>query len=212
MYKKVILASESPYKKNLLKRLRLTFDSLSPHVDESPLPAETGQGLASRLAKKKAEHIAQTQDNALIISSDQVPVVNDQILHKPGSKSAAKEQLLKIRGKAVFFYTAIYLWDKHNSKSTVDTTEVVFRSFSNQEINLYLDHEPAWDCAGAFKSEGLGISLCETIKTSDPTGLIGLPLIALVNFLREHGIQIPPPQEKRSGSNPKSPRQSSGKR
>ena len=189
--KSLILASSSRYRAESLGRLGLPFKQISPQIDESALPNEAGKELAQHLAVHKARIVAQTNPDATIIGSDQVACLQDQVLGKPGSIVKARQQLKACQGKTVHFYTAVAVIDKGQVHSYVDTTEVVFRTLDDEVIAQYLDREPAIDCAGSFKVEGLGISLFSAVRTDDPTALIGLPLIGLCRLLRQFDWSVP---------------------
>ncbi|OXY82592.1 Maf family protein [Oceanimonas doudoroffii] len=189
----LILASSSPYRRALLTRLGLTFDCHSPDIDESPLPGERGDALALRLARQKAAAVAAHYQHGLVIGSDQVCVNGDKLLGKPGTIEKAREQLLAAAGKRVSFYTGLCLHDigSGQSRALVEPFHVHFRPLTAAQIDRYLEQEPALDCAGAFKCEGLGISLFERMDGRDPNSLVGLPLIALVDALAEFGVEVP---------------------
>jgi septum formation protein len=189
---RLILASTSIYRRELLARLRLPFETARPEVDESPLPGESPQALAERLAVAKAGVIAQREPAAFVIGSDQVAELDGRPLGKPGTRDGAFAQLGAMSGRAVQFRTAVCV--RHADQAprlTIDTTTVRFRALSFVEIERYVDAEQPLDCAGSFKSEGLGITLFDAIETADPTALIGLPLIATARLLREAGFVLP---------------------
>lgn len=188
----LILATQSPYKKALLDRLQLSFTTLAPHIDESLLEGEAPETYVQRLAREKAEKIAQMHPDAVVIGCDQAPVCEGRILSKPGSAPNAKKQLEFLSGKTVIFYTAISVIHKKNctNLSALTPFEVRFRKLTGHQIQAYIDREPAFDCAGSFKSEGLGITLCESLRGEDPTALVGLPLITTINLLKEAGIDV----------------------
>ncbi|HEX7914203.1 Maf family protein [Rudaea sp.] len=191
----LVLASTSAYRRELLARLGVPFRQQSPQVDEAALPGEAPAVLAARLATAKASAVAATNPNALVIGSDQVADCAGSILGKPGDLARARQQLRASSANRVVFHTAICLIDTHSAPTrefhAIDTTTVVFRSLSDAEIERYLVHERPFDCAGSFKSEGLGITLFERVESQDPTALIGLPLIALCRLLREAGVDLP---------------------
>lgn len=189
----IILASSSVYRQQLLHKLHLDFSCHSPEIDESARPDETAEALVLRLAEQKAQAVAAHFPNGLIIGSDQVCVNQGVILGKPGTLANAKTQLLAASGQTLTFYTGLAVYDaKHRQmRSTVETFAVVFRSLTEAQVDRYLALEPALDCAGAFKCEGLGISLFERMEGRDPNALIGLPLIALIELLSEFGVHIP---------------------
>ena len=189
---RLILASTSTYRRELLARLRLPFDVARPEVDERPLPGETPTYLAERLAIAKARVIAEREPRAFVIGSDQVAELGEQPLGKPGSRDGAIAQLGAMSGREVRFRTAVCLQRQGDApRIAMDTTTVRFRSLPLAEIERYVDAEQPLDCAGSFKSEGLGIALFEAIDSSDPTALIGLPLIATARLLREAGFTLP---------------------
>ena len=188
----VILASTSPYRRQLLERLGLRFQTADPAVDETPIPGELPEALARRLAHAKAAAVARAYPQALIIGSDQVAVVAGEILGKPGGHEQAVRQLQRLSGRSVDFLTALCLLNSATRRvqhALVPAT-VVFRHLNDAQIDHYLSREPAYNCAGGFKSEGLGIGLLEKISSDDPTALIGLPLISLTSMLAQEGVQI----------------------
>lgn len=180
------LASSSRYRRELLGRLGHPFEWRAPDIDETSLPGESPKALASRLALAKAKTLAHDEPRALIIGSDQVCALGDDCLGKPTSPAAQAEMLARLSGRRVTFFTAVAvvgieagLWQQH-----VDETHCEFRPLSRAEIAAYVAAEPATDCAGGFKCEGLGISLLERMHSDDPTAIIGLPLIWLARSLR----------------------------
>lgn len=187
----LILASTSTYRANLLKRLGFPFETTAPAVDESRLPDEPFDGLAARLSQAKAKSIP--HPSALIIGSDQVAVVGERQLHKPGSVNDAMQQLEFIRGKTVDFYTGVALWNTATDRcqNEVIQYKATLRDLSNHEITAYVAADSPLDCAGAFKWERLGISLMVSLEGTDPTALEGLPLISLCNMLRNEGLALP---------------------
>jgi septum formation protein len=189
--KKLILASTSVYRRELLERLRIPFEIISPKVDEAPLPGESTLNLALRLAKAKAAIVAKDHPDAWVIGSDQVADLCGAALGKPGNFERAMAQLQLMRGATVTFHTALCLMHGAIETTLSIPTEVTFRKLSDEILEAYLHAEEPYDCAGSAKSEGLGISLLETIKSDDPTALIGLPLIALSGLLRDAGFVIP---------------------
>ena len=188
----LILASSSAYRRALLARLGLPFDCVTPDCNETPLENESAPALAARLALLKAKTVAKTHPEALIIGSDQVAAFNNSVLGKPGDHPNAVAQLSKLAGKTVYFYTALALLNAKTGvfHQTVETVEVKFKPLSPATIDAYLHAEKPYDCAGAFKSEGLGIILFEHIRSDDPTALIGLPLIKLCQFLEKEGVNL----------------------
>jgi septum formation protein len=189
--KKLILASTSVYRRELLERLRIPFSVVSPRVDETPLPNESTLDLALRLAKAKAAAVAMDHPDAWVIGSDQVADLCGAAIGKPGNFERAMAQLQLMRGATVTFHTALCLMRGDTESTLSIPTEVTFRKLSDEVLEAYLHAEEPYDCAGSAKSEGLGISLLETIKSDDPTALIGLPLIALSGLLRDAGFVIP---------------------
>jgi septum formation protein len=188
----LVLASTSPYRRELLERLGLPFETVSPNVDETALTYETPEQLVKRLAKLKAHAVAESFPDALIIGSDQVAVLDNQILGKPGNHETAVQQLNKTSGGKVLFLTGLCLLNNATGKTqtSVDKFSVVFRELSADQIENYLQREKPYDCAGSFKSEGLGISLFEKMEGDDPNTLIGLPLITLINMLSAEGVDV----------------------
>lgn len=187
----LILASTSRYRRELLERLRLPFHISRPEVDETPAPEETPPALAQRLARTKAAAISALQPEAWVIGSDQVAALDTQPLGKPGTRENALAQLGAMSGREIRFHTALCVVRGDACFEAMDTTTVRFRTLQADEIERYVDAEQPLDCAGSFKSEGLGISLFEGIDSQDPTALIGLPLIALSKMLREAGFALP---------------------
>lgn len=193
MSQTLILASTSPYRRELLDRLGLPFEVASPQTDESRILGEGPQAMALRLAEAKARAVASAHPDALIIGSDQVATVNGLIYGKPGSHERTAEQLRTLSGKTVNFYTGLCLYNARTGVVEVCgvPTLVTFRDLTEEEIERYLRREPAYDCAGSARSEGLGIALLSRIAGDDPSALIGLPLIALCTLLRNHGVALP---------------------
>jgi len=189
---RLLLASTSPYRRELLSRLRIPFDVARPEVDETPSPGELPLALAQRLAAAKAATIAMREGNAWVIGSDQVAELDGQPLGKPGGREQALAQLAAMSGSSVAFRTALCVMHRDLGRfDAVDTTVVRFRGLAGDEIARYVDAEQPFDCAGSFKSEGLGIALFEAIETTDPTALVGLPLIATAQLLRRAGFALP---------------------
>ena len=189
----LILGSTSPYRRELLQRLRLDFSVSAPDVDETPLPGEAPRDLAMRLALAKAHAVAVQNPGAVVIGSDQVADLNGQPLGKPGTHERATAQLRQMRGHSVIFQTAVAVVCPETGFEQVDLAPVVvrFRDLSDAEIERYLHAEQPYDCAGSAKSEGLGISLLDAIDSDDPTALIGLPLIRTCRMLRAAGLVLP---------------------
>jgi septum formation protein len=190
---RIVLASGSRYRAELLRRLLADFEQVAPGTDESPLPDEAPAARALRLATAKASAAASGCHDALVIGSDQVAELDGLILDKPGSAERARAQLAASSGREVHFHTALCLLDaRDGSQHThVDHTRAHFRTLQAVEIDRYIEREQPLDCAGSFKCEGLGISLFDSIDNRDPSALIGLPLIALARLLREAGIVLP---------------------
>lgn len=189
---KLILASTSPYRRDLLQRLRIPFDVAKPDVDETALPGEAPEALATRLARAKALAVASHAGDAWVLGSDQVADFDGRALGKPGSRGVAFDQLRAMRGRAVSFHTAVCLAHADGRQlAAQDLTTVHFRDCSDFEIERYVDAEQPFDCAGSFKSEGLGIALFDRIESRDPTALVGLPLIATCKLLRQAGFVLP---------------------
>ena len=188
---KLILASSSIYRRQLLERLQISFEVASPNIDESAFPQEKAKALSLRLAQTKALAIAKLNADAWVIGSDQVAECAGQIIGKPGTHEKALAQLKQMRGANVDFYTALCLMRGEVCMLTEVSTQVTFRNLPDAVLEAYLQIEKPYDCAGSAKSEGLGIILLEKIHSDDPTALIGLPLIALSQFLRAAGFQIP---------------------
>lgn len=192
---RVVLASTSRYRRELLARLLPDFAVDAPDVDETPIAGESPHDIAVRLASAKAQAVAARHRDAIVIGSDQVAELDGRALGKPGSVEAARDQLAASSGKTVLFHTALCVVDARDGsapvRSAIDSTQVVFRALDAPTIARYVDAEKPLDCAGSFKAEGLGIALFERIESSDPTALIGLPLIALARLLREAGLSLP---------------------
>lgn len=187
----LVLASTSPYRRELLARLQLPFDTVRPEVDEAALAGETPTALALRLAVAKAEAVAVLRPGARVIGSDQVADFDGAALGKPGGRDAAIAQLEAMSGSTVAFRTAVAVASGGSVASALDTTIVRFRHLGRAEIARYVDREQPFDCAGSFKSEGLGITLFESIESRDPTALVGLPLLETLRLLRASGLALP---------------------
>ncbi|MCG9596748.1 Maf-like protein [Vibrio sp. Isolate25] len=187
----LVLASTSPYRKQLLDKLSLPFVTASPRFDETPLSNEQPENLVKRLAIGKAES-CQTEQPSLIIGSDQVCIINGQIIGKPKNREKAIQQLTQQSGKAIQFFTGLAIHNTETEKTEVrvDTFTVQFRKLTHQQICNYVDKEQPFYCAGSFKSEGLGIALFERLEGKDPNTLIGLPLIDLVDMLETQGVSV----------------------
>lgn len=191
----LVLASTSSYRRELLARLSDHARCIAPRVDETPRPGEAPAVLAARLAVAKAQNVADSLGpGVVVIGSDQVADLDGRVFGKPGTDAAAIAQLRACSGHELVFHTAVCLIDTRDSRAhvhaAIDSTRVLFRQLTTQEIERYVEREQPLDCAGSFKAEGLGIGLFERIDSSDPTALIGLPLIALCRLLRECEIGV----------------------
>lgn len=188
----LILGSTSPYRRELLSRLRIPFDIAAPDVDESPLPQETPQQLACRLALSKAQAVATRHPASVVIGSDQVADLDGLALGKPGNYERALRQLQQMRGKTVIFQTAVAVVCQDTGFAQTDLAQVRvrFRDLTDAQIDAYLRAETPYDCAGSAKSEGLGIALLSAIDNDDPTALIGLPLIRTCRMIEAAGIPL----------------------
>lgn len=195
---KLVLASTSRYRRLLLERLGLPFEAIAPEVDETPEPGEPADVLVARLSKAKAQAVAGQLTDALVIGSDQLAVVDGEILGKPGTEGKARDQLARLSGREVTFLTGLCLTRASSvSDSAAGWTDfelietpVRFRQLTDEQIADYVAREQPLDCAGAFKSEGLGIALFERLGGDDPNALIGLPLIALCGMLERAGLPV----------------------
>jgi len=189
---RLILASGSPYRRDLLARIWRDFDILTPAIDESPDVGEKPGDLAPRLARMKATAVARLRMRATIIGSDQVAAIGSRILGKPGDAATAMQQLLACSGQTVQFFTAVCVLNmqEHFDEMHTDITTVHFRDLSTAEIAAYVKADKPLDCAGSFRAEGLGVALFESIENRDPTAIIGLPLIWLSGCLKRAGIPI----------------------
>lgn len=189
----LLLASSSPYRKELLARLGIPFETASPDIDETPLKSETAAQTSQRLAEAKARALIAHFPQYLIIGSDQVALLDGTQLGKPGSHERATLQLQQMRGRTIEFHTALCLLNAitGHTQTRVDITRVTMRNYSDAEIERYLRRETPYDCAGSAKTEGLGITLIASIENRDPTAIIGLPLIELVTMLKNEGISLP---------------------
>lgn len=188
----IVLASSSSYRRGLLDRFLNDYESVSPGIDESAYPTDNPDELASLLARKKAEAVVSKYRNALVIGADQIAVIDERVLGKPGDHQRAVEQLLAASGKAVRFLTAVCLLDpvtRHRYEH-IDVTTVRFRNFDRRLAESYLRLDQPYDCAGSFKIEGAGFVLFESVSTDDPTALIGLPMIWLSGRLQELGYLL----------------------
>lgn len=185
---RLILASSSVYRRNLLERLQTPFTCISPDVDESALANEAPHDTAHRLSIAKAQAVYQHNPNSIVIGSDQVAVCNEQAIGKPGSPEKAHEQLRFLSGKTVLFHTGVCLIGPTSTQTDIVTTTCRFRVLSEQEICTYLALDTPYDTAGSAKAESLGIALMEYMRSDDPTAIIGLPMITLSRMLRTIGI------------------------
>jgi septum formation protein len=188
----LILASSSPFRRELLTRLRHPFIVISPDIDESPRAGELPQETALRLAQEKARKVAETQPDSIVIGCDQVAMLDDMQLGKPGNHANAVRQLRAMRGRRVAFHSALCVYNAatQDMQATVIPYHVTFRALTDEEIENYLRLEEPYNCAGSAKSEGLGIALIAEMEGSDPNALIGLPLIALIDMLKHNGIHV----------------------
>jgi septum formation protein len=193
---RLILASSSTYRRQLLERLQLPFDVMVPAIIETALPGEAPETTALRLARAKAHAVAAQAPGSLVIGSDQVATLDGEQIGKPGNHASALAQLQKMRGRRVVFHTALCLWDGREA-TPADAVQlrnvqtfVTFRDLSDAELDAYLRIEQPYDCAGSAKNEGLGIAILEQIDSTDPTALTGLPLIALTDMLRQAGVRF----------------------
>ena len=191
---RLILASSSAYRRELLGRLGLSFEAIAPHLDETPLPGEAPQETALRLAREKAAAVAALHPGALVIGSDQVATLDGLQIGKPGDHARALAQLQLMRGRQVVFHTALCLWDGRvadpGQAAQLENVQVFvsFRDLPDAELDAYLRIEQPYDCAGSAKSEALGIALLRSLESDDPTALVGLPLIRTCELLRRAGL------------------------
>ncbi|MEN8174271.1 MAG: nucleoside triphosphate pyrophosphatase [Pseudomonadota bacterium] len=190
--RRLVLASTSPFRRELLGRLGLPFEVAAPNVDERRQEGESPQQMVTRLAELKARAVADRFTDGVIVGSDQVACIGDAILGKPRTRDKAIEQLQRVSGKAVTFYTGLCVLDVPSGRSHVlcEPFRVQFRPLETETITAYLDREEPYNCAGSFKSEGLGVALFERLEGDDPNALVGLPLIRLVDLLGEVGIKV----------------------
>jgi septum formation protein len=190
----LILASTSPHRRQLLERLRLPFITVAPQVDEPEIAGEAPATRAARLAVAKARSVAADNPGGIVIGSDQVASLrigpDVALLHKPGDRTHTHAQLAAMSGRTVRFDTGVAVIHGDTELAHVDLTSVQFRELDHIEIGLYIDREPAFDCAGGFKCEGLGVTLFESVETCDPSALVGLPLIWLCGALRQLGVAV----------------------
>lgn len=192
MQTKIILASSSPYRRQLLDRLHLDYECHSPDVDESVERGEQAVDYVCRLAQAKARSVAQNHPQAVVIGSDQCALLGDEILGKPGSHARALDQLRRAQGKTVVFHTAVCVVNLARDFCLVEDVpfEVEFRSLSDPQLEHYLQVEQPYDCAGSFKAEGYGACLFKALRGDDPNALIGLPLLKLTTMLESAGIEV----------------------
>lgn len=188
----ILLASTSRYRRELLSRLGVAFDVVDPQVDESPRPGESAPDLVARLAEAKARSGAAGRDAGLVIGSDQVAVLDGDILGKPGNADANRRQLERAAGRRVQFYTGLCLLAADGGRARVEVVPfaVEFRALSREQIAAYVDREQAFDCAGGFRCEGLGSALFERMEGDDPSALMGLPLLRLTAMLADEGVDV----------------------
>ena len=188
----ITLASTSPFRKELLERLGIVFDTAAPDVDETSLEGELPEALVKRLSEDKARAVAATHAG-LIIGSDQVATTGNDILGKPGTHERARQQLHNLSGKRVTFHTGLCLLNADTDEAQVGVVPFVvqFRQLTDEQIERYLQHDQPYNCAGSFKSEGLGIALFERMDGEDPSALVGLPLIRLTTMLAQAGVVLP---------------------
>jgi len=195
MSPELVLASSSPYRRELLARFGVPFAAVAPEVDETPLPGESVDAMVQRLSLLKARALAERFPDHLIIGSDQAAEFEHTAVGKPGSRATAAAQLAVMSGRRIVFHTGLSVLHSASGRAetTVVPTEVTFRPNPPERIARYLELEPAFDCAGSFKSESLGAVLCQRITSDDPTALVGLPLLALVEILAKFGFELPRP-------------------
>ncbi|MDG6778291.1 Maf family nucleotide pyrophosphatase [Thiomicrorhabdus sp. zzn3] len=189
----IVLGSSSPFRKQLLEKLQLPFSQHAPDIDETPLKNESPQQLIERLSLLKAQAVAESHPEHIVIASDQCATFDNRPIGKPHTHENAVKQLTQFSGKTIIFYTGLVVIDPRDGvhHQTLDITQVKFRQLSPQTIENYLRAEQPYQCAGSFKSEGLGITLFEAIESQDPNALIGLPLIKLTSIFQDMGITLP---------------------
>ena len=192
MQTKIILASSSPFRQQLLDRLQLEYETHAPDIDETLNPGEDAIAYVCRLAESKARHVAQNYPEAIVIGSDQCALLNDRILGKPGSHENALQQLRDAQGKTVVFHTGVCVVKLSTGFNAVENVpfEVDFRVLSDQQLEHYLHVEQPYQCAGSFKAEGYGSCLFSKMRGDDPSALIGLPLFRLIAMLESAGIEV----------------------
>jgi len=189
----IVLASSSPYRRQLLERLGVPFEAVAPAVDETSLVGETARQTALRLAQQKAAAVAMRFPEAIVIGSDQVAEMDGHKLGKPGGHAQALQQLLAMQGRTVVFHTALSVLRHLDQRTSTDCVEtsVRFRRLPREALELYLRRDRPYDCAGSAKIEALGICLVDSVRSNDPTALIGLPLIRLTTMLADCGVALP---------------------
>jgi septum formation protein len=189
---RIVLGSSSPFRKSLLEKLDLSFDCDSPDIDETPMKDEHPGDMVARLAKEKANAIAERHPQSIIIASDQCATLDGEIIGKPGDHDNAVAQLKKASGRTVTFYTSLCVFNAGTNQyeETVEPFYVYFRELTDDQITTYLEKEEPYNCAGSFKSEGLGIALFDRLEGNDPNTLIGLPLIQLVRMLERFQVNV----------------------
>jgi MAF protein len=189
---RLVLASSSTYRQGLLQRFGVPFSCIAPEIDERPRPGEDPRTTVTRLAESKARRVAEQAGDALVIGSDQLAMLDDRVMGKPGGRQAAIAQLEAASGRWVEFLTGVCLLNAATGSCQVEAVEfrVQFRPLSDRQIENYVDREQPFDCAGGFKSEGLGISLFARMQGDDPTALVGLPLISLRTMLENEGVDV----------------------
>lgn len=189
----LVLASSSAYRRELLSRLGLPFETASPHLDESPLAGEAPMVTCERLAQEKARKIAPSHPHALIIGSDQIALLHGELVGKPGNHANAVRQLQRASGQEMTFHTALCLLNAQTGRMQLDRVVVTvqYRNLHPEQIERYLAADQPYDCAGSGRIETLGITLVEWVKSDDPTALIGLPLISLTSMLLNEGVVLP---------------------
>lgn len=188
----LILASTSPFRKQILEKLNCSFQTFNPQIDETAKKNETAEMLVSRLALEKAQAASRAYNNSISIGSDQVCVINNKIIGKPGNFETAFAQLSAVSAQKITFYTGLSVVNNQTgqTETIVEPFNVYFRRLTNKQISYYLETEQPYNCAGSFKCEGLGIALFEKLEGKDPNTLIGLPLISLVEILQGQGYEV----------------------
>ncbi|WP_319381415.1 Maf family protein [Thiomicrorhabdus sp.] len=189
----IVLGSSSSFRKQLLEKLHLDFEQASPQIDETPLPQEAPEQMVVRLAQEKAEALTAHYPDHILITSDQCAVFEGQAIGKPHTEDNAFRQLNRFSGRSIRFYTSLHVRNTRTNKDyeALDITDVEFRELDEDVIRRYLEIETPFNCAGSFKSEGLGITLFKAIRSQDPNALIGLPLIELTEIFYRMGYRLP---------------------